>query len=113
MPPTKLFGETIVDGIVVAIVAYAISISMAQSFAKKKGYTVDANQELLAHGITNFVCSNFKCYMMSVSLSRSLVQESLGGVTQIAGLVAALLMLVVLLALAGLFKALPSVSRLP
>lgn len=67
-------------------------------------------QELLAHGITNFVCSNFRCYMMSVSLSRSLVQENVGGVTQIAGLVAALLMLVVLLALAGLFEALPSVS---
>ncbi|ELU06319.1 hypothetical protein CAPTEDRAFT_122476 [Capitella teleta] len=108
MPPVKYFSETAMDGFVIAIVAYAISISMAQNFAEKNGYSVDANQELLAHGITNFVCSNFKCYMMSVSLSRSLVQETLGGVTQIAGLVAALLMLIVLVALAGLFEALPS-----
>ena len=47
--------------------------------------------------------------MMCVSLSRSMVQDSVGGRTQIAGLMQAVLVLIVILALADLFRALPNV----
>lgn len=43
-----LVSSVAVDGVVVAIVAYTIALSMALIFAQKFNYEVDANQELLA-----------------------------------------------------------------
>lgn len=40
-------------------------------------------QELLALGLSNTVGSFFQCYSVTASLSRSLVQESTGGKTQV------------------------------
>jgi len=37
-----------VDSVIICFVGYAISFSMAKLFAKKHGYKVDANQELIA-----------------------------------------------------------------
>ena len=36
------------DALLICVVAYAISISMAKIFAAKHNYKVDANQELIA-----------------------------------------------------------------
>ena len=66
-------------------------------------------QELIAHGLSNVVGSNFLCYTMSVSLSRSMVQESAGGKSQLTGLIQSLLVVVVILAAADLFYTLPNV----
>jgi MFS superfamily sulfate permease-like transporter len=41
--------DVVVDGLIIAIVAYTISISMANIFAHKHDYKVDANQELVAN----------------------------------------------------------------
>lgn len=44
-----------VDSLLIAIVSYTITISMALIFAQKKNYEVDANQELLAMVIANYL----------------------------------------------------------
>ena len=103
-------SQVIGDAIAVSIVAFAISVSMAQLFAKKHNYEVDSNQELLAEGATNMVCANLNCYMMCVSLSRSVVCENLGCKSQINALFSGGLMLLVILFIASYFRALPSVS---
>ena len=43
-PPTDMMVELIGDAIAIAIVAFAISISMAEGFANKYNYKIDANQ---------------------------------------------------------------------
>ncbi|XP_046682653.1 sulfate transporter-like isoform X2 [Homalodisca vitripennis] len=48
VPPLVLVPNVLVDGLVIAIVAFSINISMASIFARKDNYKVDANQELLA-----------------------------------------------------------------
>lgn len=48
LPNLSLVSSVAVDGIIVAIVAYTIALSMALIFAQKLNYEVDANQELLA-----------------------------------------------------------------
>lgn len=48
MPSPKLLGKVAVDAIAVAVVSFAVSISMALIFAQRLGYRVRANQELLA-----------------------------------------------------------------
>ena len=40
-------------------------------------------QEFLAHGITNFVTSFFSCFVSTGSLSRSVIQDTTGGNTQV------------------------------
>ncbi|TRY60887.1 hypothetical protein DNTS_035152, partial [Danionella cerebrum] len=66
---------------------YAISISLGKTFALKHGYKVDSNQELVALGLSNLIGGFFQCFCVTSSLSRSLIQESTGGKTQLVWLV--------------------------
>jgi MFS superfamily sulfate permease-like transporter len=100
----------VIDSLVIAIVAFAVSLSLAKIYAKKHKYKIDANQELIALGTANIFSSLFACYPSSASLSRSSVQERTGGKTQVAGLVSCLFMLIFLLFLGPLLYHLPKVS---
>ena len=71
------------NAIGIAIVAFAITVSLGQLFAKKHDYEVDSNQELLAMGVSNVVGSFMSSFVSAASLSRSLVQETAGCVTQV------------------------------
>ena len=82
-PPYQLLLSIAFDCVTVAVVAYAVSLSMAKIFARKRGYEVCNNQELLAQGLSNTVGSFFSCMPVAASLSRSLLQEAVGGQTQV------------------------------
>uniref|UniRef100_A0A3Q3WIC0 STAS domain-containing protein n=1 Tax=Mola mola TaxID=94237 RepID=A0A3Q3WIC0_MOLML len=107
VPDASLFSKTIGDAFAVAIVGYAINISLGKTFALKHGYKVDSNQELVALGLSNTVGSLFQCYSVTSSLSRSLVQESTGGKTQLAGVISSVIVLITVLKLGPLFENLP------
>ncbi|CAG7728847.1 unnamed protein product [Allacma fusca] len=96
------------QGLLICIVAYAISVSMAKIFAGKHNYSVDANQELLAQGGSNLVGSFFSCGPVSVSLSRSVIQEQVGGRTQLASLFSCAILIFVLLWIGPFFETLPN-----
>ncbi|XP_029017915.1 prestin [Betta splendens] len=111
LPPTApdflLLPNIITDSVAIAIVGFSMDISLAKIFALKHGYSVDGNQELIALGLCNFVSSFFQTFAITSSMSRSLVQESTGGKTEIAGLVASLVVLVVVVAVGFVFQPLP------
>ncbi|CAL4185526.1 unnamed protein product, partial [Meganyctiphanes norvegica] len=107
-PPMELVPSVMVDSFVITIVGYTVSYSMSKIFAKKHNYAVDATQELYALGMSNIFGSFFSCAPMAPSMSRSLIQESVGGVTQIASLISCVLMLFVLLFIGPVFGALPN-----
>ncbi|XP_077458232.1 solute carrier family 26 member 6, like 1 [Stigmatopora argus] len=106
-PDVNIFSHVFGDAFALALVAYAISISLGKTFALKHGYKVDSNQELLALGLSNTVGGFFQCYAVCASMSRSLIQESTGGKTQMAGIASALIVLVAILKLGPLFQELP------
>uniref|UniRef100_A0A7N5P0D0 Solute carrier family 26 member 5 n=1 Tax=Ailuropoda melanoleuca TaxID=9646 RepID=A0A7N5P0D0_AILME len=106
-PDTSLFHLVYVDAIAIAIVGFSVTISMAKTLASKHGYQVDGNQELIALGLCNSIGSLFQTFSISCSLSRSLVQEGTGGKTQLAGCLASLMILLVILATGFLFESLP------
>lgn len=112
LPRLDLIPMLTLDSIAIAIVSYSIIMSMGFTFAKKHSYEISANQELLAMGIGNLVSGCFACIPMACSLSRSVIQEQTGGATQLASLVAAGLMVVVLLWTGPFFSTLPRVSAL-
>lgn len=110
IPTFSLIQTVAIDSFSIAIVSYAITMSMALIFAQKLNYEVDSNQEFLALGLSNIFGSFFSCMPITASLSRSLIQQVVGGVTQIASVVSCGILLVILLWIGPIFQFLPRVS---
>ncbi|XP_018399758.1 PREDICTED: solute carrier family 26 member 6-like [Cyphomyrmex costatus] len=107
VPSFELLPLVLVDSIAITMVSYTITVSMALIFAQKLSYEIDSNQELLAMGFSNIMGSFFSCMPISASLSRSLIQQTVGGRTQIASIVSCLLLLIILLWIGPFFELLP------
>lgn len=110
VPNLELAKSMVADGFIIAMVSYTISVSMALIFAQKLNYEVNFNQELLAMGSGNILGSFFSCMPFSASLSRSAIQQSTGGKTQIASLISCGILTVILLWVGPFFEELPRVS---
>lgn len=108
VPDFSVIPNLLTDAIAIAVVGFSIAISLAKTFALKHGYSVDGNQELIALGLCNFISSFFHTFVVTASMSRSLVQESTGGHTEIAGLLASILVLLVVVAIGFVFQPLPT-----
>ncbi|XP_060065920.1 sulfate anion transporter 1-like [Ylistrum balloti] len=108
LPTFTKMGDYFSDAIIVAVVAFAQSVSLAALMAKKHGYIIDSNQEFIAYGFGNIFGSFFSCYPFAASVSRSSVQDSAGGKSQITSLFSAALVLVVILIIGPLFESLPN-----
>ncbi|XP_034101746.1 sulfate anion transporter 1 [Drosophila albomicans] len=106
-PRMDLVPMVAVDAIAIAIVTYSIIMSMGLTFAKKHNYEVRANQELFAMGVGNMVGGCFSCIPMACSLSRSVIQDQTGGVSQIASLVSASLVVATIMWVGPFFSDLP------
>ncbi|XP_029644388.1 sulfate transporter isoform X1 [Octopus sinensis] len=96
------------DAIVIGIVAFAQSVSLASLMAKKHNYDIDSNKEMKAYGYGNIVGSFFSCYPFAASVSRTSVQDSAGGRTQVASLFSCVLVLIVIIVIGPLFRDLPN-----
>ncbi|KAH0954229.1 hypothetical protein HN011_002174 [Eciton burchellii] len=107
VPNMEILPIVAVDSISITLVSYTITISLALIFAEKLNYEINSNQELFAMGLSNIVGSFFSCMPISASLSRSLIQQTVGGRTQIASIVSCLLLLVILLWIGPFFEPLP------
>jgi len=107
VPPVKLFPAVFVDACVIALVAYSITMSLALLVSEKLKYPLDTNQELLAQGLGNVVGSFFSCLPSGASPSRSASQQTVGGKTQMASIVSAAIIVVVLLWIGVVFEPLP------
>ncbi|XP_061113479.1 solute carrier family 26 member 6 [Conger conger] len=102
-----LVAELFPPALALAVVGYGFTVSMGKMFAFEHGYSVDSNQELVALGLSNSIGGVFQCFAISCSMSRSAVQESTGGKTQVTSAVSALMILIVLLKIGSLFEQLP------
>ncbi|XP_063234740.1 prestin-like isoform X2 [Bacillus rossius redtenbacheri] len=107
LPPFSLLADVALDSLTITMVSYTITMSMALIFAQKLGYEVESNQELLALGAGNVVGSFFSCLPFCASLSRSLVQQTVGGRTQLASVVSCGILLLVMLWIGPFFEPLP------
>ncbi|XP_072305475.1 solute carrier family 26 member 6-like [Eucyclogobius newberryi] len=107
LPDVSLFSQVIGDAFAISVVGYGLAISLGRIFALKYGYKVDSNQELIALGLSNTVGGIFQCFAISCSMSRTMVQVSTGGRSQVAGALSAVVILIITLWIGQLFEALP------
>ncbi|XP_036025516.1 solute carrier family 26 member 10 isoform X1 [Onychomys torridus] len=107
LPTLDELPRILADSLPIALVTFAVSTSLASIYADKYGYTIDPNQELLAHGVSNLISSLFSCFPNSATLATTSLLVDAGGNTQLAGLFSCIVVLSVLLWLGPFFYYLP------
>lgn len=72
LPVMRLISrkDILVDSFILSLISYASALSLSKMYAKKHNYTIRANQEFFALGISNFASSFFACFPATASLSR-------------------------------------------
>ena len=101
------FEVLLIPAIVISIVAFVDSTSTAQELASRSRGRIDSNKELLGLGASNLVAGLTGGYPINGSMSRSAVNFSAGGQTQIVGLLVAAFMALTAVFLTPVLKALP------
>ncbi|XP_074050032.1 pendrin isoform X2 [Macrotis lagotis] len=104
LPTVSMFSQMATASFSIAVVAYAIAVSVGKVYATKYDYAIDGNQEFIAFGVSNIFSGFFSCFVATTALSRSAVQESTGGKTQVAGIISALIVLIAIVALGKLLE---------
>jgi high affinity sulfate transporter 1 len=91
----------------IVFVALADTISTASAFAARAGDRVHGNQEMIGIGAANVAAGFFQGFPVSTSGSRTAVAEQAGAKSQVAGLVGAGAIVLILVAVPGLLRNLP------
>ncbi|BAQ59679.1 sulfate permease [Geminocystis sp. NIES-3708] len=81
----------------IAIVGYSDNVLTARAFAIRNGYKINANQELLALGMSNLVTGLIQGFPISSSGSRTAIGDSSGSKTQLFSIVALVVVILVLI----------------
>jgi high affinity sulfate transporter 1 len=91
----------------IALVSLADTISTASAFAARTGQEIDGNGEMIGIGAANLAAGLFQGFPVSTSGSRTAVAERSGAKTQLTGVIGAVLIVVMIVLIPGLFKNLP------
>ncbi|CAK8671886.1 unnamed protein product [Clavelina lepadiformis] len=107
VPNVSTWPSLIADAFSISIVSFAITVSVGKLFAKRHGYKIAPNQELLALGISQLSCAFFQGHACSGSLARSSVKESSGTKTQFSDIPSCVVIVLVLLFIGPMLSPLP------
>jgi MFS superfamily sulfate permease-like transporter len=109
-PGFSNLGLVIGGGIALGLISYAESIGAARAIARRRGYEVDPDRELVALGGGNVVAGFVQGFPTDASLSRSAVADNAGVRSPLYGLVVFVLLVVTILWLSPLFDGLPEAT---
>lgn len=105
--PASAIGQLWLPALLISLVGFVESVSVAQSLALKRQQRIQPNRELLGLGAANVASALSGGFPVTGGFARSVVNFSAGANTPLAGVVSAMLMAVVIAALTGLFYYLP------
>ena len=91
----------------IMLVGFAEGLGAAKTYAQRNGYRIEPNRELLGLGAANVGAGLTSGMVVNGSLSKTAVNGGAGARSQVSGLVVAVLTVVTLLFLTGLFEELP------
>ena len=92
----------------IVLVSYCSMMTTARGFAAKNGYTVRANQDMVALGVCDLAAGLSQGFVVSAAASRTAVADSSGSKTQMTGIFAAVFISAVLVFLTGPLAFLPT-----
>jgi high affinity sulfate transporter 1 len=102
-----ILRELAPGALAIVLVGYAEALAGAKAAALQGGGSIDANQELIAHGPANILSGLFGGFLVVGSLSKTSVAMAAGARTQIANLIAAVFCFLTLVLLTPLFRGMP------
>ena len=100
--------QIIIGGCAVAMVSFADTSVLSRTYAAKTRRPVDPNQEMIGLGAANLAAGFFQGFPISSSSSRTPVAEAAGAKTQLAGVVGAIAVALLLMFAPNLLKDLPN-----
>ena len=90
-----------------ALISYTSAMVTARGFAAKNHYEIDPNREFIALGVADIGSGILQGFAVSGADSRTAMNDSAGGKTQVTGLVASAMLALTLLFFTGMLKSLP------
>lgn len=106
----ELVRDLLPAALLISLVGFLESVSVAKSLASKRRQKVDPNQELVALGAANIGASFTGGFPVTGGFSRSLVNFTAGAVTPLASIITALLVAIALLFFTPLLYFLPNAT---
>jgi high affinity sulfate transporter 1 len=115
VPSLPLIGaddlaSVLIGGLAVALVSFADTSVLSRVYAARMRTPVDPNQEMVGLGIANVAAGFVQGFPISSSASRTPVAEAAGARTQLAGVVGALAIALLLVAAPTVLQNLPSTA---
>lgn len=83
--PMDNFSKQLSTAFILFVVGFMESISISKALARKKGYDISVQQEIMAMGIANLFGAMFSSYATTGSFSRSAVAADIGAKRQLQG----------------------------
>ena len=108
--PAKDYLKLTGSAVGIMLVGFAEGLGAAKTYAARNGYQVSPNRELIGLGTANLAAGLSSGMVVNGSLSKTAVNGSAGARTQMSGLVVAVLTILTLLFLTGLFEDLPEAT---
>jgi SulP family sulfate permease len=108
--PLSQWLMLIPGALALTLVVFAEAIGPARSFATKYKYSISPDQELIGLGAANVGAGLFQGFPIGSSLSKTAANEAAGAKSQMSGVIAAGLTVLVALFLTPLFRNLPEAT---
>ena len=104
----KAITDLLPIALTITFIGFTESIAVAKQIQNKhKDYEIDANQELVALGLTNVIGSFFQAFTTQGGFGRSAVNDQSGAKTGLAAIISATVVILTLLFLTSFFDFLP------
>ncbi len=106
--PSALLLPLATGAVGLALVSFTSGMVTARSFASRNRYEINVDREFVALGACNIAAGLSQGFAVTGADSRTAMNDAMGGKTQLAGLVAAATMAIVLLFFTGPLQYLPA-----
>ncbi|GAA0922358.1 SulP family inorganic anion transporter [Pseudonocardia zijingensis] len=100
-------AQLILPAVGVTIVAYSDNVITGRAFAARRGEDLDADQEMLALGVANAASGVIHGFPVSSSGTRTVINDAMGGRSQLSSLVTLIAVVAVLVAAGPVLSAFP------
>jgi len=108
--PLSIATQLLPVALALFVLSYVEGMAAVETFAQRHKNRVDANQELLATGVANLASGLAQGFVVGGSMSRSALNDAVGGRTQAVNAVVALVIITVLFLFTGVLSALPEAT---